>query len=135
LGSEVSAGRPIRFIQSDLFENISCKFDIIMSNPPYVPSEILARLAPEVRNEPRLALDGGKDGLELIKKIISSSPEYLLPDGVLFLEAGAEQMPLIKKVLEDNRFGSIVIHKDLSGIERVIQGSFKPGGKNSSIYK
>ena len=114
--------RTIHLTQSDLFENIRGKFDIIVSNPPYIPSGELSALAPEVRREPRLALDGGEDGLELIKKIISGAPDFLNPRGALLLEAGPEQMPLIRTLLESNHFGDIRIHRDLAGRERVISG-------------
>jgi len=110
----------VRFIQSDLFENIPDKFDIIVSNPPYVPSGELATLAPEVRREPRLALDGGEDGLDLIRKIISQAPEHLLPDGVLFLEADPGQMRDIRLLLEEHHFSGVKIHIDLAGRDRVI---------------
>ena len=112
----------VRFIQSDLFEKIDSKFRIIVSNPPYVPSGDLPALAPEVRREPRLALDGGKDGLELIRKIITQTPEYLLPGGVLLLEADAGQMSDIRALLETHGFTGVRIHKDLTGRDRVISG-------------
>ena len=123
----------VHFIQSDLFENISSgdgrllqtaagsgKFDLIVSNPPYVPTGELSGLAPEVRREPQLALDGGGDGLDLIRKIVSQAPRYLLPGGVLLLEAGSEQMPAIRDLLATNGFGDVRIYKDLAGRERVI---------------
>ena len=75
----VFGGKKVNFIQSDVFENISGEFDFIISNPPYIPTDVIATLSPEVRNEPRLALDGGPDGLDVIRKIISSAPAYLKP--------------------------------------------------------
>ena len=126
-----SETKNIRFIQSNLFENINTKnyqadnnfhgkFDIIVSNPPYVPSGELATLAPEVRHEPALALDGGEDGLYFIKKIISDAAEYLCPGGSLLLEAGSEQMKAIKTLLENHQYCEIKIYKDLAGRDRVI---------------
>ena len=114
----------VRFIQSDLFENISGKFDIIVSNPPYVPSGVIDTLAPELQREPRLALDGGGDGLVLVRKIISESRDHLVPGGVLLLEAGPEQMPVIRKLLEERGFSNIKVHRDLAGRERVISGKY-----------
>ena len=111
---------PVRFIQSDLFENINSKFDIIVSNPPYVPSDMIDSLAPEPRKEPRLALDGGEDGLELIRKIILQVREYLQKSGVLLLEAAPEQMTEMEKLLETQQFSNIKMYKDLTGRERVI---------------
>jgi release factor glutamine methyltransferase len=113
---------PVRFIESDLFENIPGRFDLIVSNPPYIPTGELSGLAPEVRMEPRLALDGGEDGLELIKKIIPQAAEHLLPGGALFLEAGPEQMPAIRALLETHGFTGIALRKDLAGRDRVISG-------------
>ena len=115
----------VRFIQSDIFENIPDKFNIIVSNPPYIPTNELSTLAPEVQLEPRLALDGGADGLALIRKIISLAPEHLAQGGVLLIEAGPEQMPEIAALLEKNGFRVVRLHKDMAGRDRVISGSFK----------
>jgi len=121
LNGEKSAQETV-FIQSDLFENICGKFDIIVSNPPYVPSGEMASLAPEIKREPAIALDGGKDGLDFIKKIIQAAPEHLFPQGALILEAGSEQIPHIAVLLENQGFIKIKVFKDLSGSERVISG-------------
>ncbi|MCL2381102.1 MAG: peptide chain release factor N(5)-glutamine methyltransferase [Treponema sp.] len=110
----------IRFIQSDLFQNIHGAFDIIVSNPPYIPSGELSALPPEVRREPHLALDGGGDGLELVRKIIARSPRHLSPGGILLLEAGSGQMPEIRSLLEAGGFGGVSARKDLAGRDRVI---------------
>jgi len=110
----------VLFIESDLFGQITSRFNIIVSNPPYVPSREIDTLAPEVRREPRPALDGGEDGLELIGKIISDAPDFLHPRGLLLLEAGPEQMPVIRTLLESRRFGDIRVHRDLAGRDRVI---------------
>lgn len=111
---------PIQFIQSDLFENIPGKFNIIVSNPPYVSSGELASMAPEVLWEPSLALDGGEDGLSIIKNIIFLAPEHLYSGGILLLEAGPEQMQKIEELFEKRGFKNVKIHKDLAGRERVI---------------
>jgi len=118
-----SSRNKIQFYQSDLFETIAGSFDIIVSNPPYVPSSDLETLAPELRGEPQIALDGGGDGLDLIRKIIARSPEHLLPEGVLLLEAGPEQMPDIAVLLENNSYTGIRLYKDLAGRDRVIEGT------------
>lgn len=112
----------VAFIRSDLFENVPGRFNIIVSNPPYVPSDELLTLAPEVRREPRLALDGGEDGLDLIRKIISRARNYLSPRGILLLEASPAQMPAIKTLLENHGFDRVKVYKDLAGMERVISG-------------
>ena len=113
-------GRRIEFIHSDLFGNIPGCFDIIVSNPPYIPSSHIEVLAPETRGEPRLALDGGEDGLELMGKIIRQAPRHLFPGGFLLLEADPEQMPAIRALHENENFGEISTHKDLAGRDRVI---------------
>ena len=118
-----SAVNAIRFIRSDLFEKFDTskdKFHIIVSNPPYIPSEELALLAPEVRREPALALDGGQHGLDLIYKIISQAADYLHEHGILLLEAGSEQIMTIITLLENQNFSNIKIHRDLAGRDRVI---------------
>ena len=126
LSSETAAAAEetaILFIQSDLFENIPGKFDIILSNPPYIPSGKLSSLAPEIRREPPLALDGGKEGLELIKKIITQAANFLHPRGVLILEAGPEQMREIRQLLKTCNFRDIKIKNDLTGRDRVISAN------------
>ena len=110
----------ISFFQSDLFEEIPGRFNIIVSNPPYIPSALLSNLAPEVRREPALALDGGEDGLCIIRKILSQAPAHLLPGGILLLEADPGQMPVIRRLLEGEGFCGIRIAKDLAGRDRVI---------------
>ena len=112
----------ICFIQSDLFADISGTFDIIVSNPPYIPSGEWAALPPEVRREPRLALDGGGDGLDLIRKITAQAGKHLSPGGVLLLEAAPGQMQAIRSLLQAHGFGGVNIYKDLAGRERVISG-------------
>jgi len=112
----------VNFIHSDLFESIRGRFNIIVSNPPYIPSGEISNLAPEVRFEPWIALDGGEDGLALIRRIVAEAPAHLLPGAVLLLEAGPEQMPRIKTMLENNGFAGVRLHRDLAGRERVISG-------------
>jgi len=97
---------------------------LIVSNPPYVPTTELPSLAPEVRMEPALALDGGEDGLDVIRKIISRAPEFLCPGGALLLEADPRQMPAIADMYKEAGFSDIQTHKDLSGRERVIGGNY-----------
>jgi release factor glutamine methyltransferase len=113
--------RPVpRFIQSDLFKNIAGQFDIIVSNPPYIAREKIKTLSREVQNEPRLALDGGADGLDFIKKIIIGAQKHLYPAGTLLLEAAPEQMPIISELLTKTGYKNNTIKKDLAGADRVI---------------
>ncbi|MDR1240031.1 MAG: peptide chain release factor N(5)-glutamine methyltransferase [Treponema sp.] len=112
----------LSFVQSDLFDRISRRFHLITANPPYVESGSIDGLSPEVRREPRLALDGGADGLDLIRVIIAGAPEHLFPGGALLLEADPRQMSRIVSLLEQQGFLDIQSSRDLSGAERVIRG-------------
>jgi len=116
----------VDFILSDLFEKIDGKFNIIVSNPPYIRTDDFSSLAPEVHREPALALDGGRDGLDKIKKIITHAPDYLKQGGRLFLEAAPEQMPAISNFFSENGYCNIMLHKDLGSRERVISASLMP---------
>jgi len=111
---------PVNLVHSDLYENLPDRYNIIVSNPPYIPSGEIPNLAPEVQLEPRLALDGGEDGLALIRRIIADAPDHLLSGGVLLLEAGPAQMPRIGELLANNGFTGVRLHKDLADRERVI---------------
>jgi release factor glutamine methyltransferase len=115
----------IRFCQGHLFEALPAEltFHVIVSNPPYIPSAEITRLSPEVQREPRIALDGGEDGLVIIREIIKCAPDYLEPGGILLLEASPEQMKSVCRELEKNRFIKIKTYIDLSGKERVIGGT------------
>jgi len=115
----------IRFYQGHLLEALPAEltFHVIVSNPPYIPSPEIERLPPEVQREPRLALDGGEDGLGIIREIIAGAPDYLQPGGTLLLEAAPEQMKSVWQELEKNRFINIKTYKDLSNQERVIEGA------------
>ena len=111
----------IEFIKSDLFENLSGKkFNIIISNPPYIKSEDIKNLQLEVKNfEPLLALDGGEDGFDFYRKIAEQAKDYLLPNGVLILECGIGQAQQIKDMLKD--FSLVEIIKDYENIERIVR--------------
>ena len=107
----------IEFIVSDMFENIQEKdFDIIVSNPPYIETDVIKTLPTEVRNEPIIALDGGKDGLKFYKIILSEYKKYLKKDGCLLLEIGYNQAKSVGELINLNY--SII--EDLAGNDRVI---------------
>jgi release factor glutamine methyltransferase len=99
-------------------------FTVIAVNPPYIPTAEIASLSPEVRGEPALALDGGGDGLDVIRKIIAGAPEFLCPGGILLLEADPRQMKKIAGIFEKNGFTGVQTYNDLSGRERVIGGRY-----------
>jgi len=110
----------IRFVQTDLWKGIENSFDVIVSNPPYLTKDELGRLQPEIEFEPRLALDGGADGLLFFKRIVYDAEIILQEGGFLFFEIGAGQAEQVSAILELNHFGQIQISKDDSGIDRII---------------
>ncbi|MDR0374284.1 MAG: peptide chain release factor N(5)-glutamine methyltransferase [Treponema sp.] len=112
----------VQWIESDLFDHIEDCFDIIVSNPPYIPTSMIAELAPEARKEPRLALDGGADGLDYIKKIIVEAKTRLNQGGALLMEADPRQMSAVAELLRENNYQKIRTYQDLSGRDRVIGG-------------
>ena len=113
----------IEFFQGNLFAPLEGKiFNAIVSNPPYIPTSELETLQSEVKKEPRLALDGGQDGLSFYRRIISDAPRFLADDGLLAVEVGINQAAAVKILFEEANFIDVEIIKDLSGIERVISG-------------
>lgn len=112
------------FIQSDLFEKIDGKFDIIVSNPPYIPTSVIDTLMPEVKeHEPFGALDGKEDGLFFYKKIVLQSVDYLQPGGMLFFEIGCEQAEAVSECMREAGYRDITVCKDLAGLDRVVYGT------------
>lgn len=114
----------VRWIHSDLFENIRGRYDVIVSNPPYIPSGEIDRLMREVRcHEPHMALDGSSDGLVFYRKIAACAPAYLTDQGMLFLEIGWNQAEAVSRILEKEGFCQIQVKKDLAGLDRVVYAS------------
>lgn len=112
----------VKFIKSDLFERLKKeKFDIIVSNPPYIKKEEIKKLSKEVQKEPELALDGGIDGLDFYRKIISQAIEYLKTESFLCFEIGYNQKNDVMQIIEDQQnYKNIYCKKDLYGYDRVI---------------
>ena len=111
----------IRTIQSDLFEKIEGKFDIIVSNPPYIETKTIQTLDKEVQMEPKLALDGGEDGLDLYRRIIKEAYKYLNNNGTLALEIGYNQKDkVINLIKASNMYKGIYSKKDLSNNDRIV---------------
>lgn len=111
----------MRLIEGDLFQNINEKFDIIVSNPPYIESKVIDGLQPEVSvYEPRLALDGSEDGLLFYRRIAEEAKDYFEENGMLFLEIGSGQAEAVKKILQEERFHNIRVLKDLAHLDRVV---------------
>lgn len=115
----------IRFIREDLFKPDSGRqswADLVISNPPYIPTRELEGLEPEVRHEPSLALDGGRDGLSALRAIIGDAPRYLKDRGLLALEIGSGQGSAVQALMEKAGFADITIKNDAQGLERIALG-------------
>lgn len=115
------------FFVSDLFSNVSNnqKFDIIVSNPPYIKNSDIENLQDEIKNyEPKIALEGGSDGLLIIRNIIINAHKYLKKNGRLILEIGYDQEQAVFEIAEKNRFSNIEFTKDYAGNTRIFCGFF-----------
>ena len=112
-----------KFIHSDLFEYIDGKYDVIISNPPYIATKEIEALEPEVRvHEPMMALDGKEDGLFFYRKIVSASIDYLNPEGWLMFEIGYDQGEAVSKIMKSSGYTEVRVVKDLAGLDRVVIG-------------
>ena len=111
------------FIHSDLFEHIEGRYDVIISNPPYIATKEIEALEPEVReHEPMMALDGKEDGLYFYRKIVSASVDYLNPEGWLMFEIGYDQGEALREMMKSAGYSQIQVIKDLAGLDRVVIG-------------
>lgn len=111
------------FIESNLFEQVTGKYDIIVSNPPYIRSDVIPTLMEEVRDhEPLLALDGTEDGLFFYRKIVAESPDYLNGGGMLFFEIGYDQAEDVSRLMEEAEYKDVTVVKDFAGLDRVVYG-------------
>ena len=115
-------GATVHFVRSDLFKSIHKKFDIIISNPPYIPSKDIDALDVEVKNyDPKISLDGGPDGLDFYRIIANNAKKYLFEHGKIFLEVGIGEAQIVKSLLETEGFACFV-KKDYNNIERIVVG-------------
>ena len=113
----------VTFIESDLFERIHGSFDLIVSNPPYIPTGTIDRLMAEVRfHDPRLALDGREDGLYFYRKIIKDSDLHLKQGGWLMFEIGSDQAEAVSGLMRQAQFTRVRVIRDLAGLDRVVIG-------------
>lgn len=122
------------FIQSDLFTAIpdTKKFDIIVSNPPYIPAEDIKGLAQDVQNEPVTALDGGADGLDFYRRITKEAIHYLAEDGLLAFEIGIGQSAAVADLCRTAGLNCVAVRKDYAGIDRMVFAA-KEGGRYADI--
>ena len=110
----------INFVESDLFNNLKGKFDLIISNPPYIKEDDIQTLSPEVKQEPRLAQSGGREGTEIIEKIIQNAPKFLPPGGLLALEIGDKEGQKVLQFFSRDIWSDFVLVCDFAGLERYI---------------
>lgn len=115
----------ITFVESDLFTKITEKYDFIVSNPPYIRSDVIETLMPEVRvYEPRLALDGREDGLYFYRRIVEDSKAHLNRGGRLYFEIGYDQAEQVSGLMRQAGFEDIDVVKDFAGLDRVVYGTW-----------
>lgn len=113
----------VHWLQSNLFDKVTKKFDVIVSNPPYIERQEIPKLMEEVRcYEPNLALDGGEDGLEFYRRIITESKEHMESEGYLCFEIGYNQGKAVSLLMKEAGFGKCQVIKDLAGLDRVVIG-------------
>jgi len=115
-----------QFYCGDLFHAVPQElcFDIIVSNPPYIPTAVIETLMPEVKeHEPMSALDGDADGLKFYREIIKNANKYLVEKGQIFFEIGCEQAAEVSTLLSEQGFDNICIRKDLAGLDRVVSAT------------
>ena len=111
------------WVRSDLFDNITETFDVIMANPPYIPTGEILSLMPEVRDfEPENALDGGADGLDFYRKIAGQVKDYLNPGGYVYMEIGYDQGEAVSELMRIAGFTEVEVIKDLARNDRVVKG-------------
>lgn len=119
----------IDYVNSDLFSNLpdkyqEYKFDIIVSNPPYICTDVINTLEKEVRDyDPYIALNGGSDGLDFYRRIVNECNDYLLKGGVLLFEIGYDEGEDVKNLMENNGFIDVQVINDLQGLQRVVVGT------------
>ena len=113
----------VNFVQSDLFENIRGRFNIIVCNPPYIPSEEILTLSKEVKDfEPRIALDGGEDGLDFYRRLAKEAHRYVARGGMLILEVGENQAADVLRLFTKRDYAIVI--KDLEGKDRFLKIAF-----------
>lgn len=112
----------VELFAGDLMTKMDGQYDVIVSNPPYIPPSVIEGLMPEVRlHEPMLALDGGQDGLEFYRRIAGQAVTRLAPNGRMFLEIGCEQAVAVAEILQKQGYREVQVFQDLAGKDRIVQ--------------
>ncbi len=115
----------VRFLQSDLFAGVEGTFDVIVSNPPYIRTDVIRQLQEEVKfHDPMLALDGKEDGLYFYRTIVEESVKHLKKNGKLYFEIGHDQAEDVVQLMTDAGFAEVTVKKDLAGLDRVVFGVY-----------
>lgn len=116
----------VTYLQSDMFTNVYGTYDVIVSNPPYIESEVIDGLMPEVKDhEPRIALDGDADGLKFYRILAKESGRFLNRNGRIYLEIGCNQAAAVSELLIQNGFTQINVVKDYAGLDRVVSAVYE----------
>lgn len=111
------------FLKSDLYEKVTGKFDLLVSNPPYIKRKVIPTLMEEVREyDPYIALDGGEDGLDFYRRIIGGAQDYLKRGGQILMEIGSGQAQAVSELLCEAGFKEIGVCRDFAGLDRVVSG-------------
>jgi release factor glutamine methyltransferase len=122
----------VQLTRSDLFEKVTASFDLIVTNLPYIPSAEIPALSREVRSDPVAALDGGPDGMDLIRRFLREAPAHLFPGGMVALEVGHDQGKTVADIASQQGFTGLRLLADLAGIERFVL-AIHPGLPQSSL--
>ena len=116
-------GVDVKFLQGDLYEAVDGRFDVIVSNPPYIRTGVIEDLMEEVRDhEPYIALDGGEDGLDYYRRLIDGAADHLIFGGMLLFETGFDQGADVSRLMEEYGYKDVAVVKDLAGNDRVVRG-------------
>jgi release factor glutamine methyltransferase len=119
-------GVQANIVKTDLFENIDGKYDMILSNPPYIRSSDVKTIMKDVQlYEPKLALDGHEDGLYFYKRIIKDARKYVNENGIIIFEIGYDQAEDIRSLLVDGGYDNIEVIKDYAGLDRIVSAGFR----------
>ena len=124
--------RMVRFVESDMFEALGPeeRFDVIVSNPPYIPTRIIEGLEPEVRDhEPRLALDGAEDGLKFYRILAEKGREHLAAGGYIYMEIGWDQAAPVTELFGEAGYREITVTRDMAGLNRVVRAVWPGKGE------
>ena len=118
-------GVDAQFLQSNLFDGVEGVFDVIVSNPPYIRTDIIRQLQEEVKfHDPMLALDGKEDGLYFYRRIVEESVKHLKKNGKLYFEIGHDQAEDVVRLMKNAGFAEVTVKKDLAGLDRVVFGVY-----------